>query len=233
MEYKKSEICKTCDNCNERSPMFSLLSKEELVLLNKDRFEVTFHPGETIIKQGTSANHFVSLTSGLAKLFLEGLDRKNLILEIIKPWKLFGGPGIFTDLRYHYSVAAISETSACFIAIDNVKKLIKSNPAFTESLLIHCSMNNSRNFERLLSLTHKQMPGRLADVLLYLSKDVYRSLAFNLSITRQEIGDLSNMTKESATRIMKDFENEGIISIDGKIIEILKLDTLKDISLKG
>ncbi|MBS4058657.1 MAG: Crp/Fnr family transcriptional regulator [Bacteroidetes bacterium] len=213
--------------------MFSLLSKEELVLLNKDRFEVTFHPGETIIKQGTSANHFVSLTSGMAKLFLEGLDRKNLILEIVKPWKLFGGPGIFTDLRYHYSVTAISETSACFIAIDNVKKLIKSNPAFTESLLIHCSLNNSRNFERLLSLTHKQMPGRLADVLLYLSKDVYRSMAFNLSITRQEIGDLSNMTKESATRIMKDFENEGIISIDGKIIEILKLDTLKEISLRG
>lgn len=77
------------------------------------------------------------------------------------------------------------------------------------------------------------MPGRLADVILYLANEVYQSNSFSLSITRQEIGELSNMTKESATRILKDLENEQIIKIDGKGIEILKLEALKDISLRG
>lgn len=41
------------------------------------------------------------------------------------------------------------------------------------------------------------------------------------------------MIKESVTRILKDFENEEIIALDNKSIQILKLETLKDISLRG
>ncbi len=90
-----------------------------------------------------------------------------------------------------------------------------------------------KNYDRLISLTQKQMPGRIADMLLYLSNNVYKSDTFTLHITRQEIGDFSNMTKESATRILKDLENEGIIKIEGKTIMILKKDTLKDLSQHG
>jgi CRP/FNR family transcriptional regulator len=233
MEYPKSQVCKSCDNCNEKSKTFSVLTDAELLILNKDRFEVVFEPGQMVLKQGAPATHFVSLTMGMAKLYLEGFDKKKIILEIVKPWKLFGGPGIFTDMRYHYSVSSLTETAACFIPVENVKQLIRSNPAFAESMIVHSSMNGSRNFERLLSLTQKQMPGRLADVLLYLSQDVHQTQKFNLSITRQEIGELSNMTKESATRILKDFENEGIIRLEGKEIEVLRIDTLREISIRG
>jgi CRP/FNR family transcriptional regulator len=233
MEYPKSQVCKSCDNCNEKSKTFSVLTDAELLILNRDRFEVVFEPGQMVLKQGAPATHFVSLTMGMAKLYLEGFDKKKIILEIVKPWKLFGGPGIFTDMRYHYSVSSLTETAACFIPVENVKQLIRSNPAFAESMIVHSSMNGSRNFERLLSLTQKQMPGRLADVLLYLSQDVHQTQKFNLSITRQEIGELSNMTKESATRILKDFENEGIIRLEGKEIEVLRIDTLREISIRG
>jgi len=226
-------VCKSCDNCNEKSKTFSVLTDAELLILNRDRFEVVFEPGQMVLKQGAPATHFVSLTMGMAKLYLEGFDKKKIILEIVKPWKLFGGPGIFTDMRYHYSVSSLTETAACFIPVENVKQLIRSNPAFAESMIVHSSMNGSRNFERLLSLTQKQMPGRLADVLLYLSQDVHQTQKFNLSITRQEIGELSNMTKESATRILKDFENEGIIRLEGKEIEVLRIDTLREISIRG
>jgi len=201
--------------------------------MNENRFEVVFNTGEMMIKQGTSATHLVMITKGLAKMYLEGFDKKNLILELLMPWKLFGGPGLFTDYRYHYSVSAVVETSACFISIDNVRKVIRMNADFSESLIKHCSLNGSNNFTRLVSLTQKQMPGRLADVLLNLSNDIYRSNTFHLALTRQEIGDMSNMTKESATRIMKEFEHEGIIRMDGKTIELLRPDRLRDISLHG
>ncbi len=233
MLTRRSENCISCESCNERSPLFRLLNNEELKVMNANRFEVVFNTGEMMVKQGTSATHLVMITKGMAKLYLEGYDKKNLILELVTPWKLFGGPGLFTDYRYHYSVSAIEETSACFISIENVRKVIRTNPDFAESLLRHCSLNGANNFTRLISLTQKQMPGRLADVLLSLSADIYKSNSFQLSLTRQEIGDMSNMTKESATRIMKEFEHEGIIKIDGKHLELLKPDKLKDISLHG
>jgi CRP/FNR family transcriptional regulator len=201
--------------------------------MNAGRFEVVFNTGENIIKQGTSAAHLIMLTRGISKLYLVGIDKRNLILKLVPAWKLFGAPGLYTDFRYQYSVSALTESSACFIPSDNVRKVIRSNPDFAEGLLKHCNQNNADNYDRLVSLTQKQMPGRLADVLLYLSKEIHRSIAFNLLITRQEIGEMSNMTKESATRILKEFETEGIIKIETKTIEILKMETLKEISLHG
>jgi CRP/FNR family transcriptional regulator len=166
-------------------------------------------------------------------LFLEGIDKKNLILDIISPWRLFGGPGLFTDMRYHYSVTAITDCSACFIPAENVRQVIRSNPDFAEGIIKHCNKNSATNFERLISLTQKQMPGRLADTLLYLSQKVFNSLSFTLTLTRLEIGEMSNMTKESTTRILKEFEAENIISVNGKSIEIIDLNRLKEISFRG
>lgn len=233
MLSRKSEQCNSCETCNLRSPLFNLLSEEELKVINTGRFEVVFNAGENIIKQGTSAAHLIILTRGMAKLYLEGIDKRNLILKLVPAWRMFGAPGLFTDFRYQYSVTALTESSACFIPSENVRKMIRSNPDFAEGLLKHCNQNNANNYDRLVSLTQKQMPGRLADVLIYLSTEIHRSAAFTLFLSRQEIGEMSNMTKESATRILKEFENEGILRLETKTIEILKMDTLKDISLHG
>jgi CRP/FNR family transcriptional regulator len=231
--FNHSINCTSCEECNNKSPLFRILSNEELAILNENRYEVIFKPGENIIKQGTAATHIISLTSGVAKMYIEGLDNKNIILEIIKPWKLFGGQGIFIDNRYHYSVTAIEPTSACFIEAANLKKIIRNNPDFAELFLASCSLNTVKAFERLVSLTQKQMPGRIADVLLYLSNEIFSNQAFEIALSRQDIGDLSSMTKDSAIRILKDFESEGIIQLDGKHYTILKKNMLEEISIRG
>ncbi|MBG0783046.1 MAG: Crp/Fnr family transcriptional regulator [Bacteroidales bacterium] len=233
MIKRKTDTCISCEMCNERSPLFNLLSNEELKIANTNRFEVLFNTGENILKQGTSASHMIIVTSGMAKMYLEGYDKKNLLLELIIPWKLFGGPGLFTDYRYHYSVTALTETTACFISIDNLRKVLRSNPDFAEGLLKHCSQNSVLNFQRLISLTQKQMHGRLADVLIYLSEKIYNSRIFDLTITRQEIGEMSNMTKESATRILKEFEQARIIRLETKHIELTDYEKLQQLSLRG
>lgn len=231
--FNRSIHCDNCEKCNNKSPLLKNLSKEELDILNEGRYEVIFKPGENIIKQGTASTHIISLTSGYAKMFIEGLDNRNLILEIIKPWKLFGGQGIYIDNRYHYSVTAIEPASACFIDANNLKKIIRNNPDFAELYLSYCSQNNVKIFDRLISLTQKQMPGRIADVLLYLSDEIYSDQSFEISLSRQDLGDLSSMTKDSAIRILKEFESEGIIHLEGKHYTILKKGTLKEISIRG
>ncbi len=233
MLSRRSEYCLNCATCNERSPLFNMLSNDELEMINDGRFEVQFNAGENIIKQGTAASHMIMLINGMAKLYLEGIDKKNLILDILIPFKFFGGPGVFTDMRYQYSVAAIGDSVACFIPTENVRKVIRSNPDFSEAVLRYCNNNSTVNFDRLISLTQKQMHGRMADTLIYLSETVFKDLAFTLNITRHEMGEMSNMTKESTTRILKEFESEDIISIDGKAIEILNLDKLKEIAIRG
>jgi CRP/FNR family transcriptional regulator len=189
--------------------------------------------GENIIKQGTAASNLVFLTSGLAKEYIEGYDQRNLILEIIKPWSLFGGSGIYVDMRYHNSVSALEDSTACYIDTSNFKKLIRLNPDFAERFMSYCGTCSTNTFARFVSITQKQMHGRIADVLIYLADVIYECLDFDISLSRQDISEFSGMSKDSAIRILKEFENEGIILATGKNIRILKMELLKEISIKG
>jgi CRP-like cAMP-binding protein len=232
-QFHKSVFCVNCYKCNERISLFVDLANEELEIINDKRFEVHFKVGENIIKQGTVSSNLVYLTSGLAKQYIEGYDHRNLILEIIKPWSIFGGTGIYVDMRYHYSVTALEETTVCFIDTANFKRLIRMNPDFAERFMNYCGTCSTATFERLVSITQKQMHGRIADVLIYLAETIYNSLTFEITLSRQDISEFSGMSKDSAIRILKEFENENIIQATGKSISINKMDLLKEISLKG
>ena len=231
-KFHRSENCKKCIECNTRTPLFKHLTRDELLTLNDQRYEVKFRKGEIIFKQGMPANHLISITSGFVKIYVEGIRDRNIILELVKPWQVFGGPGIYVDNRYHYSSMALEDTTACFIDTKNVKKLIRQNPDFAEDFIESCSNRNARLLDRMVSLTQKQMHGRIADALLYL-KDVNQSAVFNLMISKQDLADLTSMTRDSAIRILKEFQQDNIIDMQNREMKILDLDKLEEISFHG
>jgi CRP/FNR family transcriptional regulator len=216
-----------------RAPYFQVLSQEELKIINRDRYSVRYKAGETILKQGTSATHVLSLIDGLVKIYIEGMNSRNLMLSLQKPWALLGGPGMHTDRKIHYSVSALTDATICFILLENFNEVMHRNCRFANQLIQHVSNMSVILFDKMISLTQKQMHGRMADGLLYLSESFFGSDSFRLYLSRQEIADLTAMSKDSAIRILKDFERDGIISLDGSELSILDKRQLHDIALKG
>lgn len=220
-------------NCGFRSPMFDLLSTNELELINKNRFEIKFNKGEIIRKQGTFLSHVISLNSGLAKLYIEGLNGKNLILRIIKPTRFIGGPGMYYDQRHHYTVAALVDTSACFIDIKIFKEIIHSNPGFAAEFMKEFSINMLSTYDRLINITQKQIPGRMADALLYFCDIIFNNYQIPSIISKQDLADLTSMSKDSAVKILRTFSDDGIISTQSNQIEIIDKEALLKISNIG
>jgi len=228
----KTPIFINCADCNCKSSIFSSLSSDELGEINTGRFHVAYKAGEIMFKQGTPSSHFVCVTSGLAKIYIEGYG-KNLILALVKPVDYIFGPGVYIDNKHYYSASAIEDTTACLVDTSIFKKLIRSNPDFAESFIRRLSLQTLFNFEQVISLTQKQMHGRIADALFYLSEKIYCSNPFHMTISRQDLADLSGMSKESAIRILKEFKEEGILSVDGNMFDILNIKQLKQISETG
>jgi CRP/FNR family transcriptional regulator len=216
-----------------KAPYFQILSDKEIEIINQDRYSVRYKPGETILKQGTSATHVLSLIDGIIKLYIEGVGEKNLLLGLQNPFALIGGPGIHTDRKIHYSVVALTEVSVCFISIEQFNKVMQLNCKFSNQLIHHISIQAVNMFDKVISLTQKQMHGRMADGLLYLSREFYKEDSFTLHLSRQDIADLTAMSKDSAIRILKDFERDGVIRLSSSKLEILDMDQLHDISIHG
>jgi CRP-like cAMP-binding protein len=222
-----------CSDCKSLGSIFSVLTPEELNFISENKHEVLFNPGETIFKQGRALTHIACINSGTGKIYIEGVNKKNLILKIIRPSDFVIGPGLFKDQRHHYSVSAATQLSACFIDAKAVIKLVKSNTKFSHELLKTISNKSVRNFDMLINLTQKHMPGRIADTLLYLSEQIYKSLNFTVDISRQDLADMSAMSKESAIRIIKEFKDAKYIQCEGNHFSLKDPGALKKLSQSG
>lgn len=216
----KGNIC-SCIDCVVGWNNFKTLSKEQLAHVNENRFEAVFRPGENIFKQGSPTSNAVFLSAGLAKVYIEGQGQKNFILSITGPGRMVIGPGLYTDSRHIFSMTAITDARCCFIESNIIKKLVKDNADFADELIRDISYKAQKNIYKLLSMTQKKMPGRVAEVLLYLADVVFKKDKFTMILTRQELADMAAMAKESVVRILKEFSEEGIISTGCPEFEIL------------
>ena len=218
-----------CLQCKFQSNIFRFLSEEELSYVNDIRFEVSFKAGENIFKQGGPLTHIVCITSGMAKVFLEADDHNDIILRLMKPTELIGGPGFRTDSRHHFSAAAVIDTVACFIEVGAFEKLLNDNTRFALEMIAYLNRAHIGLYNKLLTNTHKHMSGRMAGTLLYLSEEIYESNIFETALSRQDLADMSGMTKESAIRVLKEFKDEGILDCFSSHFDIANKEALRKI----
>ena len=222
-----------CRDCPFKSPLFNLLTNEELTIVHENKHAVLYNKGETIIKQGTNMSHVLSVNSGLAKLYLEGQGNRNSIIRIVKPTSFVGGAGMYLDQFHHFTLTALKETRVCFIRIETFKQLIDTNKDFFNEFMRDFSRNVLEIYGRLLFLTQKQMSGRMADTLIYLFNEVFQSSKFTLYLSKEDMADLSGMSKESAIKVLREFQKDGIIHMNNNEIELLDFASLQKISKLG
>ena len=226
-------LISSCETCTRRWNNFQHLTKEELNLVNENRYEATFKPGEIILKQGSPTSNALFIATGMAKTYIEGLNGKNFIISIALPGRLILGPGAYVDSRHTYTVAAITTVQACFINFEVFKQIVRINGAFAEGLLEDISAKSLGSLTRMVNLSQKKMHGRLADALLYFSDVVFKNDEYEMILSRQELGEMTNMAKECVVRILKELEDSGVIYSDSSKIKIIDREKLVQISVKG
>jgi len=219
--------------CEQISPMFDILSPEELKIIKENIINVHFKAGEIIQKQGTYMSHIIFIVSGMAKVYFEREDQKNTILRIVKPRSFVGGPGIYSDHFYHFTISAMKDTTVCYIDFAVLKNTLNQNIAFAAEFLKDFSLSILSVYNRLMTLTNKNIAGKMAYTLLYLFEEVYENKEQFVSISKNDLADLSAVSRDSSVKILRDFQLEGIIQMTDHTIELLKPDKLRLIESVG
>ena len=209
-----------CILCKRKTDCFKRLTEDELKKFNESKTTIRYRKGETIIKQGTEFTHIISFNEGLAKINIEVSPNKNILIGILKASEILGGPGMFVDNKYSFTVSAITDCSICLINIDIFKKILRTNDEFAEDFLSTFSSRFTQSITRLVNITQKQMHGRLAEAILYFSDSIYNSDKFEMAISRQELAEFTGMSKESISRILHQFSEDNIVKTSGRLFEI-------------
>ena len=230
MEIRKE----SCLNCTIKSSIVSILNEEELEVLEKGCLQTEFQRGELIFKEGSPASHIIYIREGFVKLSKRGLGGKDYILSISKKGAYLGINNLNKKTKqYSNSATALTATKVCFIDIDKFGILLKKNGSFATEVIYYIFDDEMNYYDRLINNVQQQVPGRLADTLLYFRNQVYLQDSFNMNITKVELASLIGTSRESVTRLMKEFQDTGIIKIEKNVLTILDEDKLLEIKQKG
>jgi CRP/FNR family transcriptional regulator len=222
-----------CKECMQSSDCFKELVRDELEFVNKNKTQISYAKGENLCKQGAFSSSILYITEGLVKIYLENSNKKTTNIRILKAQDFIGLSSIFGDNIYNYSAVALKETQICLIEKQSFHQLLQKNAMFASSLIKKYCETESNLFDKIRSISYKQMHGRLADVLLYLDSEHLRKEDIYKSINRKDIADFACISKESTIKLLSEFNNDGIIELEGKSIIIKDKPLLKSISKRG
>jgi CRP/FNR family transcriptional regulator len=114
-----------------------------------------------------------------------------------------------------------------------IQDVLMDNSKFAMMMFQVASEMFKKSVMNFISLAHKQKEGRIADVFLYLADEVYHNNTFLLSLTRKEVAEYAGCSTENVIMTLSKWQNEKIVSLDGKAIEIKDIERLKYISKIG
>jgi CRP/FNR family transcriptional regulator, polysaccharide utilization system transcription regulator len=222
-----------CNLCTFRELSCRHIAPEEFELVRRTSQQLFFRKGETILKQGAKATNLVYLHKGMVKFCYENESGKSVILTIVTGPILLGGANLFFKDVNLFSLVALEDCEACLIDGKAMKKLLMANGKYSIMMFEESTEMFKSAIFNFISLAHKQVHGRIADIILYLADQVYKSHTFTISFTKKDISEFAACSHENVITTLSKMNREGIIRFEGKTLEIKDYNKLLEISRKG
>lgn len=192
-----------------------------------------FEKGQVLFFQNTPVSSFFYIHDGLIKLHSQqGKDRCS-ILKIEKANHFAGLSDCFTRESHHYSATTITKSDVSILDAEMLIEYISSQPGLSETIMTLLGREASYFLERMTNRHHKQLPGRVADTLIYFWNLLGENNHFCLPLSRGELAQFAGTTKESLIRTLTEYKNDRIINMDDRKVEINSMEILKTLSRLG
>lgn len=186
----------------------------------------TVKKGSIIFFEGDEGDEFFLIKSGLVKIYsFDGT--KTVILAFISGGNYFGEMALVKKGLLRSATAETLETTVLYVLrrSDFEQMLNKNNQMAIQMLWF--TMDRLRNAnEQIQDLTFLNARARILKILLRLSREhgvllPSGELQINLKLTHQQIADMVGTVRETASKILLELQDEGLITVDQKKI-ILK-----------
>ena len=187
-----------------------------------------FGRGETIFFEGDEGNGFYMVETGKVKIYKMSLSGKEQILHIFGPGEPFGEVPVFHGQPFPATAEALVKSIVLFFPRDKFMALIHKMPSVALNMLALLSMRLRRFTAQIENLSLKEVPARLAGYILYLMEEQQNDDMIELEISKGQLASLLGTIPETLSRIFARMSEEGLISVDGRVIHILDREGLEN-----
>ena len=207
-------VMRTAAELLRMTPIFSRLSPADRQAIAEVARVQEFARGETIFEQD-STSAFYAIASGRVKIFKMMPNGKDVILEVFGPGDPLGAVAAYMDRPFPASAAALEDTVCVIIPRPAFFRLLETQPSLVRGLMLGLTVRLVELTNRLAELTGGRIEPRFARLFLKLASEMGRAerggTYVPLTLSRQELADLTGTTIETCIRIMSRWNKDDVV----------------------
>ena len=201
-------------------PLFSSLSKKQLVSISAHAVERVCEKGEVILRQGELADSFFVIASGKVKVYMTEGGRET-ILKTLVAGDFFGELPMFDQEPRSASVAAIERCQLQALSYASFQRAIEGSADIAKRVLETLAKRLRDADRKISTLALMDISSRVSRTLLELAIMSNGKKVFGEPFTQKDLAGMVGASREMVNRTLHDLMQQGYIDIQRKSITIL------------
>ncbi len=234
---KKGCQCGHCtgDICLHKVPIFSTLSKEDILKIAELINHKEYKKGEMILFEGEITDSIIIINEGSVKAFKNTPEGREQILYVFSEGDFFGEQNLLTDRTATYSVEALQAVKVCTLSKTQLQKLLYEFPEIAIKIIAELCERMARLENAMQGMGVRNVDNRVGGILLEFAQkygtNAKEGIIIRLPLSREGIANYLGVARETVSRKLGQLETDGVIrSISNKSILILNVNALEEIA---
>ena len=210
--------------------LFSGLDEEDFERLAAEMKVVDLDQGEVLFHRGDPADSFYYVDTGLVELSLIAATGDKKTLEVVNPGRTFGEAVTFMrEVKFPVTAEGLQQSKLCEIPNRAFLDMLRTNRDACMRLLADLSRHLHARVREIENLSVQNARHRLSSYLIDHitdARDGDQATAI-LELPRHVIASRLSIKPETLSRLLRSLADEGIISIEDRVVFIHRLARLR------
>jgi CRP-like cAMP-binding protein len=211
-----------------QTPFFSDLAPEELDGLKRLTTVLRLPRGAVVFFEGDLPLALYIVKSGQIKVAKASREGREVILGVFTAGASFGDVPVFDGEPYPAMAVTLVDSQIWVIDRRRLEEFLTDHPRIALQIIRILSKRLRQSHNTVMNLALKNVPQRLADMILALAADRGGAQPeIDLNLTRQEMAELIGVSRETLIRQLGLFEKRGLVKLAGKNITMIDAENLR------
>lgn len=210
--------------------LFSGLSQAEMQEMEQITRMEAVKKRQPLYLPGDPSSNVYLLKQGRVKIANTAPSGKEVTFDILEPGEIFGELDVLDDSPRTTIAEALDDTLICVIRREDFDRYLNRHPNLTVQLTKLIGLRLRKIQSRVEDLVFRDVPARLAHLLLELSKTEGvpngPGIRIRAKLTHQEMANLIGCSRETVSATLGLFREEGLIRMDGRSVTIVSIQRL-------
>ena len=202
------------------APMFGGLDSAHVDLLAAESRSIFLPAGQVLFRRGTPSTGFYIVREGQMQLSVSNSEGVVKVLEILSPGSAFGHAVMFLQEPYPVDATALADTGLVFVPVAAVDRVLDEDPSMARVMLASMAKRLQSKVQDIAMLSLQSATQRIVAYVLGAADVGLTSTSVELPVRKQVLASRLGMTPETFSRAMRALSGEGLLEVDGAVVQI-------------